>query len=44
MDDDPAATARVVSAALRELLALAESLADLDVDGVEPVLGAPRWS
>lgn len=29
--------------AAADLLALAETLAELPLDGAEPVLGAPRW-
>ena len=44
MDDDPVVAGRAVPDAVTELLALVESLSELDVDGVEPVLGAPRWA
>jgi Asp-tRNA(Asn)/Glu-tRNA(Gln) amidotransferase C subunit len=34
----------VVAEALGEVLALAETLEELPLDGVEPVLGPPTWT
>jgi len=41
VDDE---VAEAVAEAVREVLSLAATLDELPLDGVEPLLGPPRWS